>query len=80
MDDPGSSSGSIFGSNPDTLESQGTLDAQARAMANPTNTKDGMFVGKILNLPKNIGVTDGARTRDHRSHSPVLYQLSYSHH
>ncbi len=26
------------------------------------------------------GVPDGARTRDARSHSPVLYQLSYRHH
>ena len=27
-----------------------------------------------------IGVADGDRTRDNRSHNPVLYQLSYSHH
>ncbi len=26
------------------------------------------------------GVADGGRTRDLRSHNPVLYQLSYSHH
>ena len=26
------------------------------------------------------GVTDGARTRDHRNHNPGLYQLSYNHH
>ncbi len=26
------------------------------------------------------GVSDGARTRDHRNHNPVLYQLSYTHH
>lgn len=26
------------------------------------------------------GVADGDRTRDHRSHNPVLYHLSYSHH
>ena len=26
------------------------------------------------------GVADGDRTRDHRNHNPVLYQLSYSHH
>ncbi len=26
------------------------------------------------------GVADGDRTRDNRSHNPVLYQLSYSHH
>lgn len=26
------------------------------------------------------GVADGDRTRDTRSHSPLLYQLSYSHH
>ena len=25
------------------------------------------------------GVTDGARTRDHRNHNPGLYQLSYNH-
>ena len=29
---------------------------------------------------KGIGVTDGARTHDNRSHSPGLYQLSYDHH
>src|SRR5215203_5914412 len=27
-------------------------------------------------LPANGGVTDGARTRDLRSHNPMLYQLS----
>ena len=27
-----------------------------------------------------FGVADGNRTRDTRSHNPVLYQLSYSHH
>src|SRR5690606_23379236 len=27
-----------------------------------------------------LGVTDGARTHDNRSHSPGLYQLSYDHH
>ena len=26
------------------------------------------------------GVSDGTRTRDHRHHKPVLYQLSYAHH
>ncbi len=26
------------------------------------------------------GVSDGDRTRDLRSHNPVLYQLSYAHH
>ncbi len=26
------------------------------------------------------GVGDGARTRGHRDHNPVLYQLSYAHH
>ncbi len=26
------------------------------------------------------GVSDGDRTHDHRSHNPVLYQLSYAHH
>ncbi len=25
-------------------------------------------------------MSDGARTRDHRNHNPVLYQLSYTHH
>ena len=29
---------------------------------------------------KNFGVSDGDRTHDHRSHNPVLYQLSYAHH
>jgi hypothetical protein len=27
----------------------------------------------------NFRVTDGARTRDHWDHNPVLYQLSYGH-
>ena len=31
-------------------------------------------------LLREIGVTDGARTHDNRSHSPGLYQLSYDHH
>ncbi len=26
------------------------------------------------------GVSDGARTHDHRNHNPELYQLSYAHH
>ncbi len=26
------------------------------------------------------GVGDGVRTRGHRDHNPVLYQLSYAHH
>ena len=31
--------------------------------------------GRIKN-----GVSEGFRTPDHRSHNPVLYQLSYAHH
>ncbi len=31
-------------------------------------------------LPANERVTDGARTRDLRSHNPMLYRLSYGHH
>ena len=27
-----------------------------------------------------IGVSEGYRTLDNRSHNPVLYQLSYTHH
>ena len=27
-----------------------------------------------------IGVSDGARTRGHKGHNLVLYQLSYAHH
>jgi hypothetical protein len=30
-------------------------------------------------LPANERVTDGTRTRDLRSHNPMLYQLSYGH-
>ena len=26
-----------------------------------------------------VGVSDGTRTRDHRDHNQVLYQLSYTH-
>ena len=33
-----------------------------------------------MKINRKIGVTDGARTHDNRSHSPGLYQLSYSHH
>ena len=29
---------------------------------------------------KKFGVSEGIRTPDHRSHNPVLYQLSYAHH
>jgi hypothetical protein len=29
---------------------------------------------------RQTGVTDGARTHDHRNHNPGLYQLSYNHH
>jgi hypothetical protein len=29
--------------------------------------------------PSKRGVTDGARTHDHRDHNPGLYQLSYGH-
>lgn len=42
---------------------------------------------KLKSLPQHsavrgikLGVTNGARTRDHRNHNPVLYQLSYGHH
>jgi hypothetical protein len=31
-------------------------------------------------ISKKSGVGNGNRTRNRRSHSPVLYQLSYSHH
>jgi hypothetical protein len=34
----------------------------------------------LLIFKSKIGVTDGARTRDHRNHNPGLYQLSYNHH
>src|SRR2546423_358521 len=32
-----------------------------------------------INNRQSAGVTDGARTRDHWDHNPVLYQLSYGH-
>ena len=34
----------------------------------------------LLNKEEQTGVTDGARTHDHRNHNPGLYQLSYNHH
>ena len=41
-------------------------------------------IAKLPDVSRNkyriIGVTDGARTHDHRNHNPALYQLSYSHH
>ena len=35
---------------------------------------------KGLDAVQEYGVSDGARTRDHWNHNPVLYQLSYTHH
>jgi hypothetical protein len=40
--------------------------------------RDSGAAGKALK--KKLGVGNGNRTRNRRSHSPVLYQLSYSHH
>jgi hypothetical protein len=44
---------------------------------------DGTIVGSdrvvLRSLPR-LRVTEGFRTLDPRSHNPVLYQLSYSHH
>ena len=33
-----------------------------------------------LSYGRTDGVGDGDRTRGHRNHNPVLYQLSYAHH
>ena len=33
-----------------------------------------------LSYGRKNGVSEGFRTPDHRSHNPVLYQLSYAHH
>ncbi len=40
------------------------------------------FLETFLPVPHGLssGVTDGARTRDLRSHNPMLYLLSYGHH
>jgi hypothetical protein len=40
------------------------------------------FAERAYSLRCNLreGVTDGTRTRDLRSHNPMLYQLSYGHH
>jgi hypothetical protein len=32
-----------------------------------------------MTYAESVRVTDGARTRDLRSHNPMLYQLSYGH-
>jgi hypothetical protein len=39
-------------------------------------------MANIFNPSREVlgGVSDGVRTRDLRSHSPALYQLSYAHH
>ncbi len=43
----------------------------------------GFFTAPYWDAPGPLGrtgVDDGDRTHDHRSHNPVLYQLSYVHH
>ena len=42
--------------------------------------REGHPVQATLLTCSNLGVSDGARTRDPRDHNPVLYQLSYGHH
>jgi len=43
-------------------------------------TGDGKAKGPGVRRGLSHGVSDGTRTRDHRHHKPVLYQLSYAHH
>ena len=50
------------------------------AESQPNNTR--AWTGKPRNaaIVKGDGVADGSRTRYLRSHNPVLYLVSYSHH
>ena len=49
-------------------------------MFTPSSPKTGQLADSQDRKRAENGVTDGARTHDNRSHSPGLYQLSYSHH
>ena len=51
--------------------------ARISGMRAPKNKK--RMNCQFLELCSKRGVSDGARTRDNRSHNPVLYQLSYGH-
>ena len=46
----------------------------------PMTYSSGGYRSIQLSYGRKNGVSDGDRTHDHRSHNPVLYQLSYAHH
>ncbi len=54
-------------------------ELRAHIKRNPSDNrkKDNLFLYILLQV---VGVGDGTRTRGHRYHNPVLYQLSYTHH
>ena len=46
----------------------------------PMTYSSGGYRSIQLSYGRKNGVSEGFRTPDHRSHNPVLYQLSYAHH
>ena len=46
----------------------------------PMTYSSGGYRSIQLSYGRTYGVSEGIRTPDHRSHNPVLYQLSYAHH
>jgi site-specific DNA recombinase len=82
-------------SNASALWKEGTLDQRERlqrllfpeglkwdgeAFRTPTTCLSYYQLAPAPNTVLENGVSDGDRTRDNRSHSPALYQLSYTHH
>ena len=55
-------------------------DVAAAARCDPRRARPIRGHLSVTSHLRRDGVDDGDRTRDHWSHSPVLYQLSYIHH
>jgi hypothetical protein len=62
------------------IELQGRDMGRGWSRVSLDRTAEGGCLHKTLTSSKKSGVGNGNRTRNRRSHSPVLYQLSYSHH
>ena len=68
-----------------TLEPKSSASTNSATLALPCTTlhrSSNSLLVKVFKLKTILktGVTDGARTHDHRNHNPGLYQLSYNHH